>query len=435
MDYDNKIDVGSDKISVIIFSANTGLRITLRDGVKALGVTAPHLVESQDGCLSALAEHPEAWILMDTSFGLEVTAAVLAAARNAGANAVRPVYLVLSETETSLLYLALEYGVFKVRAGNVSPGIAEEDLRLMLDTAAVEHRVTQVLNELHELWSAGDWKAAFNLIEVAANLNQNHLRLKIAFIDTLILSGDLDGARLAAESLRDAAPSNLRITHTLVRVLMKQKNFPTAADLLVKAEKISGLNPDRLVALGECFLEMGHYKEARQRFDDALNVTPDSIEARSGKAKSDLLLGDMDQALQTAREIGSTVEMAKILNAAAVIATRTGQVDSAKQMYAQGITLLDAESSLAARVWFNLGLLHYRSKAMEQALRCFEEACKLDVGFKDACHNRDLLQVRLRGSGSGEAQAQSIASAVLDGADADAETDQIIDKMNEDGDI
>jgi tetratricopeptide (TPR) repeat protein len=456
-DYDNKIDLGAENISVIIFTANAGLRTTLRDAVKNMGVAAPEMIDSQEGCLSALSEHPASWMLMDTSFGLEVTASVLAAARNAEKSTVRPIYLVLSEAETNLLYLALEYGVFKVRPGNVSPVIASEDLHFMLETVAVEQPVMQTMIEIRELWAKSDWNGAAQLIEAAANLNNNHVRLKIAFVDTLILSGDLEGARSVAASLRDLFPSNLRVTHTLARVLMKQKNFQAAADILVKAEKISNLNPDRLVALGECFLEMGSYKEARQKFDQALNLAPDSVSAKSGLVKSDLLMGNMEQALQMAREIGSPVDLAKVLNTAAVIATRSGQVDRAKQMYAQGIVLLDAESTLAARVWFNLGLLHYRTKALEQAVRCFEEACKLDAGFAAASHNRDLLLAQVRGSASRDAldpskskghaiqqfnqqsheesETKGPLAGVDEGAGEVVEMDQIIDNMQDDDSI
>ena len=394
----------SGKRTVIIFTANSGLKGTLRDEIKAFGVTAPELVDSPDACMKALAADLKAWLLMDVSSGAEKVASILVAARKGPEFPARPIYLVASEVSSALASIALENSVTKIRVGRLSATEVRNDLQQLGEFAALEAQVAHVMTDVQKLSKDGQWGAVVELIRSEQGVCSTHMGLKVAEVDALINTDDFDGAIKVAAAICASYPDNLRGAYTLARVYMKQGKFDEAAAILTKAEANQALNPERLVALGDCYLETGQFKKARAKYNSAMGLDPASKGAKSGQAKSSLLLGDLDAGLRLAREIGDAVDLAKLLNTTGVIASRGKKFDLAHQIYGQGIALLESQAKLASRLWYNQGICFYRSGNQEKAVSCFDSASKLDPDFTHARQNSEKLR-RQRVKGDSDANS------------------------------
>ena len=226
-------------------------------------------------------------------------------------------------------------------------------------------------------------------------------------------------------------PNDLRAVHMMSRILMAQKKVPEAIEMLNEAEKKNQYSASRLIALGDCYLQMGKYRQARGKFSTALGLDATKTEATQGLMQTELLTGNMDEALQMGRSLGSNTDIAKILNMTAIIAIHNNKIEDGLKMYEQSITLLSAHPVLGARVWFNLGLNHNRSGDAKRALTCFETACELDPAFAGAAHNRRVLGKRLaaveEGSAAntkgGHTAAEATKEAIYDADDDDLTSD------------
>lgn len=221
--------------------------------------------------------------------------------------------------------------------------------------------------------------------------------------ENLFLSGDLPGAGVLMEDMIAKNPNDLRAVHTMSRILMAQKKVPEAIELLNQAEKKNQYSADRLIALGDCYLQIGKYRQARSKFSTALGIDETRADAKQGLMQSELLTGNMDEALQMGKSLGSNTDIAKILNMTAIIAIHNKKIDDGLKMYEQSITLLSAHPVLGARVWFNLGLNHHRAGDLTLALNCFTTACELDPDFSAAVQNRRVIGKKLDAVNDGSA--------------------------------
>ena len=419
----------NETLSVIIFAGNSGLRGTLRDGVKVLGVTAPEIVDNEAGCIKALQADSKAWLLMDMSGGAASVAKVLVAAQGENAFATRPIYLVSADVNPKVLSMALEFNVCKVHLGEVKATDVKIDLQAVGEIAAVMRQLNSVMKDLAKLRAEKNWVGADAILNTEISANPKNERLLLELAENSVMAGNYEVAQKITEQLLALSPRNLRAIHTLARVLMRRKMYHDAAKILTDAEAVSAVGPGRLIALGDCYLELGVFDKARSKFKAALSIDESNVDAKSGVIKTDLLTGNVDEALQLARSLGSNEDVAKILNAAAVVAALNNKNDEAQKMYEQGITFLQAHDALAARMWFNLGLSHYRANDYEKADICFEQSCNLDSSFKEAAHNRKAIAQRLQMKSTGQAPVKSSGSS----AGTDTASNKLLDELVEEG--
>ncbi len=112
--------------------------------------------------------------------------------------------------------------------------------------------------------------------------------------------------RPAVESTsRQAASDSLRFANGLLR----QKKFELAAQEYERILKAGAAGPERDDArfgLGNAWLSLGRYREARGAFDDFLKGAPDDPRARSARFRQgelSYLLGDLPAARNARREL------------------------------------------------------------------------------------------------------------------------------------
>jgi tetratricopeptide (TPR) repeat protein len=373
--------------SAIVFVGDDKHREILINALNQLGIAKPTIVTDEMSCIDEMQKIPSSWVVLDLASGVDVVVRILVAAQGDTPYDVSPILLLSPEAEQKILCIALEYNVGKIHMGDLAAEDAGTCFSTLAGVAAENVKLGSVMAELSALRKASKWKDGNRLLLGALEENPNHEHFVIELAENYFLSGDFAGAQSHIQSLVQSSPNNLRAVHVKSRILMAQRKFPEAIELLASAERKSQYSADRMIALGGCYLQIGKFKEARTKFNTALKIDQSSIDAKQGLVQTDLLTGNMDEALQMARSLGTSVDVAKTLNMTAVIAIHNNKIDNALQMYEQSITFLESHPLLGARVWFNLGLIHHRASDLDRASICFKTSCGLDPTFKGAAQN------------------------------------------------
>ncbi|MCX6127379.1 MAG: tetratricopeptide repeat protein, partial [Proteobacteria bacterium] len=321
--------------------------------------------------------------------------------------ATRPIYLVAHEFSTKLVDLALEFNISKLRFGDISGQGIADDLKAMGIDFALRAPVADAISEIHALLAGQKLKDAAVSFEKLIKAHPTNMSVMTEYIDFLILSKDLNLAKTYLDQAQIMEPDDVRIKHLQARYCMRSKNFSEGIRILETLEKSNPWSPNRLIEMGDALLATSRFNEASERFDKALDLDPSNEAAKSGKAQSVLLSGDVQAGLDLLKNLGPPRQMAATLNAAAVFAARTNRVDDARNLYERGIQLLSEDSPSCSRLWYNLGILEHREEKLDRALECFTKSYGTDPTFKDAKHNLDIIRKL-----SGNALASSKTSAV-----------------------
>jgi tetratricopeptide (TPR) repeat protein len=386
---------------VIIFIHNMNLRNVVRDCLKEISGFQILNSESDEQSLEYFQTYPKAWFIHDSSQDPQVLAKTLGKAQGQSPLATRPIYLILADVSKEILSIALEFNVLKVRSSDINANSIKQDVSAITTKLQTLKLVTEVMPDVLKYRAEARWDGAIATLKVAQLSDPGNDQILLELADTQFLAGDANNAMATAESVLSRSGANLRAMHLKARILMRQKKFQEASEILADAEQNSIFNSARLLDMGECLLNLEKYKDAKDRFQQVLKIDPDNAAAKSGEAKAVILQGDIDCALDMIRSFTSDEQIAATLNSAAIISARHGRNEPAMIMYKQCITLLSKNEPLSARVWFNFGLAYMRQNNPGKALACFESAVMLDPQFIDAAHNYHVVTRRLAREGKG----------------------------------
>lgn len=202
-------------------------------------------------------------------------------------------------------------------------------------------------------------------------------RVQLEYGAYLVRCGQWDDAEELAAALVESHPQDARCMNLLARVYMKQSRFSRAVEVLRHADMVSPDNPDRLVLIGDALFEKGDVGEAKESYEQALGIDPETPGAQPGLGKSLLSLGDYDTALACFRKCLSEDETASFFNNAAVIAIKTHKIEEGLQLYHIALKSLQTDK-FAHVILFNIALAFYRAGDSGQAA----EALKASLQYK-----------------------------------------------------
>lgn len=376
----------------IIYTASSSLKGVMRDALRQVQVTDTLALEKPNEVCKELRENAHSWLLVDFAATPENFNKVLQAAQGPSAVETRPIYVLGSEVNSNILVSSIEYNVGKIRLGTFTPTEINKDVMELAKSYLSEAPIRSAMSSVHRCIQEKDTKGAGDVLRKLADAHAEDPRVLCEYIDFLIQTDCIDDATNLIEKVELTDPDHLRLKHLKARCLMKLKQYDDAIAILKSAEKTNPWNAGRLMEFGSALLATSRFKEAGNKFEQVLTVDPTNTKANSGKAQAMLLSGNIDEGLQHIRNLGSPKQIASTLNATAVMASRTGRREDARQLYTKGIQLLEEDVHSASRLWFNLGILEFRDKKLPRALTCFETALKKDPKFKDAKYNVKILR-------------------------------------------
>lgn len=241
------------------------------------------------------------------------------------------------------------------------------------------------------------------------------LPLAILMGRMLVETGDLVRSEKILERLRRNFPENVSVLNELGKIYHLKGDYARAVGVLRSATKMSPTNLLRTGLLGESCLNQFEFKEARQCFEQMLQVDGDHPEA--GQAVRDL--DEVEKVLETSFRLTSVAKnYASLMNTIGISRVKSGRVKAAMRYYEAALQYTRDEVA-ASKVMFNLGLACLRKRKHEQALDWFQQsAAKGGEEFKKAVtYVENLLEIGV--SASGQTSQRYAEAEVIRGPEED----------------
>jgi tetratricopeptide (TPR) repeat protein len=399
---------------VILFIGRPNAKNLVRDEFKTLGPVSFLIPESADHCLSLLAKHKDAFLVIDWENGQEEVVSILSQLSRPEDVNFRPVMLMCLALTEVIVGTASEYDVNRLHSGDLTRHKLQEHIGALLQYGLQSPRTKQGIQMVASSRLNNDWEQSLITLRHLHEQDPDDQRITAELIENLIHLDLWTEAAPIAKQLSDSEPGYPRALGIYGRVLMKEHRYPEAIEVMKRANLLNPINVDRLVNLGSALIKIDKISDARAQFEAALKLDASARDASLGLGECSLLEGDVNEALEFMRDITSAREQASIFNSAAIFSMRQGRYEVGKKLYQVAMKSVGEDPFLLSRLIFNLGIGYFRWQRFFDALECFEKASHLDPRYKDARTNVELLARKLKTSpksATGATSADPNASA------------------------
>jgi tetratricopeptide (TPR) repeat protein len=202
----------------------------------------------------------------------------------------------------------------------------------------------------------------------------------------LSLGSEEDAAACFTKAL-EINPQYLKAYQNLAALRESQGDLASARGYLEEARKLSPLNPERLLALGQLCLKDGAPEEARQFLEEAWRFGQYVPPARRSEMAETFLAAGLNQVAEELfrQAIDDSPGDAHLYNRLGVALRRQQKHQQALEYYQQALQL-DPRNE---KVHFNLGVLYFDLGDRDKALKAFKTALQIRPKFAEA---QDFLQ-------------------------------------------
>ncbi len=171
-------------------------------------------------------------------------------------------------------------------------------------------------------------------------------------------------------------PQSLWAANQLGRYYIENQQIAQGIEVLEKLSHFHNLSGERLLTLGNAYLNAGVPEKARETLEkgDALNQGRDH-RFKEGLQKADLLLVVRDEAgsvLFDGKPLSR--EVLSFLNMRAIMAVKNGQFDEGHRFYQYALQGAGVDKVLEAKLCFNQGLAYVRSGDIPKAQASFQRS-------------------------------------------------------------
>jgi tetratricopeptide (TPR) repeat protein len=174
-------------------------------------------------------------------------------------------------------------------------------------------------------------------------------------------------------------PQNLWAANYLGRYFLRNRRVAEGIEILKKLSRFHELNSERMLTLGEAYLNAGRGAEAGAILEKGQQLIgePDS-RFSEGLAKVEVLKGDMQSALKKLGKLHLSAPVLAFLNTRAVMASRGNMIQEGIMLYNEAVAGCDpADKVIMAKLYFNLGLAFVRIEKFNEAISALENSVRI----------------------------------------------------------
>lgn len=276
--------------------------------------------------------------------------------------------------EEDLLF-GIELGVKRTLSGRHR----DEDLRSLIKKHALEMTLhgsmAYVASEVMKSLSKGHDAIRMQLEKLASMDKDSE---EVNRLQAILFEARSDYRRMEfhlKQTLR-INPENLWAANKLGQHYLRNRRAAEGIEILQKLSRFHELNAERLLVLGDAFLNAGRPVEAGDALSKGQHLTG-GRDARFAEAlaKVDLLCGDVPSALSKVGKKYLSPPVVAFLNTRAVMATRSGKHDQGIKLYHDAVAGADPDDRLVlAKLYFNMGLAYVRSRRIEHGIDAFAKS-------------------------------------------------------------
>lgn len=161
-----------------------------------------------------------------------------------------------------------------------------------------------------------------------------------------------------------ANPQNLWAANKLGQFYLRNRQVAEGIDILKRMSRFHELNAERMLVLGNAYLNVGRADEAEKVLEVGVKLTGNKDERfQEGLAKVDVMKGDASKALERLGRKYLSNAILSFLNTRAILSVRNGNPTEGIQLYQQALQGCDPEQVLIlSRILFNQGLAYVRNE-------------------------------------------------------------------------
>lgn len=174
-------------------------------------------------------------------------------------------------------------------------------------------------------------------------------------------------------------PQNLWAANYLGRYYLRNHKVAEGIEILKKLSRFHELNSERMLALGNAYLNVGRATEAESALIKCKALTDGKDERfNDSLAKVDLLRGNVQEALAKIGKKHLSPPVLAFLNTRGVMATRAGMAEDGIKLYNEAIHGCDpADKLTVAKLQFNIGLAYVRIDQLQKAVNALTLSIEL----------------------------------------------------------
>lgn len=407
----NKSTMATASATAILMIKRPEIRDAVRQVLKAQGLKAENIFNSGDDkdCLRRISKSEYSMLILDWEVGADRVQNVLNQTRKESVAEAHPVFLISAHNDDKIVAMAHEYNVKYVAVGEINVDTIREQIKGLVKEYTHISPIRKMLMAVETHRRQGQDGAGLDILERLFEKQPENTRIVLEMAEILIHLGHWDKAEDLLKRFIHKPEPYARIRHLYARCRMKRNDHAGAIAALKGAQLISPYNVERLLEMGHLFLKTERLSEAEQAFTQALDLAPQSKEAKFGRSTGKLMSGEINEALQILQGLANPRELSAVFNTAAILAIRSQHFDTGMGLYQKAAQLLSKNGKLAARIYYNMGIGFVKSGHSSKGLKCFQKAVEKDPDFKDAEHNLRILGAVVGGKVPADKAGEKVA--------------------------
>lgn len=301
------------------------------------------------------------------------------------------IMLMTGETERNALIYLHENGADNVVVKPVSVNTMVEKVAL---TVRPQGKLAQLVGQGKDLIQQGEYAKAMKIADKILEIKPNSPAALMIMGDALNRTGREDEALQAYMTAAEHAKMYLEPLKKLVVFFKEKQDHESQLKYLKKLERLSPLNVERKIEIGEIHLNQGRTEQAEGYFQEAIKVAmkqaKDMVDTiKMNVAESCLQNGDAIMAEKYFREIVETKAVltsadVHVFNRLGIALRRQGKWDQAIQEFKK---ILNVAKDMDI-IHYNIGMAYMEGKRFREADAAFERALFIN---RDAMFSNDMV--------------------------------------------
>ncbi len=187
-------------------------------------------------------------------------------------------------------------------------------------------------------------------------------------------------------------PQNLWAANQLGRFYLRHRRVSEGIAVLGKLSAFHDLNSERLLVLGDAYLNCGIADKAEEVLKKGSALSEGKDERFDvGLAKAAILANKPESV--TAASPKMQEEIISYLNTRAIMAMKAKQIDQGLELYRQALARAEGRDTMKAKLHYNLGLSYTREHKLDEAAHHLDLSVKLGGSiFKRASRPLEVLR-------------------------------------------
>ncbi|WP_141735520.1 tetratricopeptide repeat protein [Oligoflexus tunisiensis] len=237
--------------------------------------------------------------------------------------------------------------------------------------------------EAHAAFQSGMNEMALDLTLKLVKEQKANEKILLLLGDIFLRMGRQEEAHKVYQKARTSFPQSYVPAHKIAKLLMKQKRFTEAVELLDDLARLSPLNLEILANTGLANFELGRYEAAKAAMTRLRTLDRKRKDANEVLARIAIREGDYNTSFKALMESHGAAELCDVLHREAEVLRTQKAYLRVVDFYLKHIEML-GDHPMAFDLYYRLGLAYQDIYDSGNALRYLQKAVDLEPSYEPA---------------------------------------------------